>query len=145
MQYGEVQRLRAMIVDHEGLRLKPYRCTAGKLTIGVGRNLEDNGISPEEAQHLLDNDLARVERELTAAFPWFATLVPARRAVFMDMGFNLGLARLKGFRRMLQAVGRGDWERAAAEMGDSLWARQVGRRAERLAGMMRSGAWEAGG
>lgn len=124
---------------HEGERLKPYHCTAGKLTIGVGRNLEDRGISREESAMLLANDIAAEERELLRALPWVATLDEVRARVLLDMSFNMGLVGLLGFRRTLAAVQAGQYQQAATMMLDSKWAQQVGTRAERLARMMATG------
>ena len=131
--------LRSMLVLHEGLRLKPYRCTAGKLTIGVGRNLDDNGITQAEAFALLENDILAVEADLDRAWPWWREMTDARQQVLADMCFNLGLTRLGGFVNTLAAMKRGDYEAAANGMLASLWASQVGRRAQRLAKMMREG------
>lgn len=124
---------------HEGERLKPYRCTAGKLTIGVGRNLEDRGISREESAMLLANDIANEERELVRALPWVAKLDEVRQRVLLDMSFNLGIAGLLGFKNTLATIQEGNYQRAAAMMLDSKWAGQVGARAERLARMMATG------
>lgn len=124
---------------HEGERLKPYRCTAGKLTIGVGRNLEDRGITREEAAYLLANDIAAEERELLRALPWVAKLDEVRQRVLLDMAFNMGVVGLLAFKRTLATIQAGDYQRAAAMMLDSKWAGQVGQRAERLSRMMATG------
>lgn len=134
-------KLTDMLVDHEGMRRKPYRCTAGKLTIGVGRNLDDRGISPDEAMYMLANDIRDSRRELSAAFPWFDKLDEVRQAVLIDMCVNLGLSRLQGFRNTLSLIGVGKYEAAAQEMLNSKWAEQVGRRAQRLSRMMATGHW----
>ena len=126
------------LILHEGLRLKPYRCTAGKLTIGVGRNLEDKGISHDEAMMLLRNDIAEVTAQLER-FDWFRALGPVRRKVLIDMAFNLGMGGLLGFQKMIEALERGDYERAADEMVNSRWYGQVGERGRRLERMMRTG------
>ena len=126
------------LILHEGLRLKPYRCTAGKLTIGVGRNLEDKGISHDEAMLLLRNDIAEVTAQLER-FDWFRALGPVRRKVLIDMCFNLGMAGLLGFQKMIEALKQGDYEAAADEMVYSRWYRQVGERGRRLERMMRTG------
>jgi lysozyme len=128
-----------MLIDHEGLKLKPYYCTGGRLTIGVGRNLGDLGITEDEAMFLLDGDIDRVERELWRNFPWMSKLSPNRRDALIDMCFNLGISRFKGFKRMLKAIENERWETAACEMIDSEWARQVGRRAGELAQIIREG------
>jgi lysozyme len=124
---------------HEGERLKPYRCTAGKLTIGVGRNLEDRGISREESAVLLANDIADMERELQRALPWVARLDEVRARVLVDMAFNLGIVGLLAFKRTLAAIEAGQYQQAATMMLDSKWAKQVGGRAERLSRMMATG------
>lgn len=127
-----------LIKQHEGLRLKPYECTAGKLSIGYGRNLDDNGISEVEADALLNNDLDSVCVRLESQDFWPSICV-ARQAVLMDMCFNLGWPRLSRFRKMLAALRVADFEAASVEMLDSVWARQVGQRAKTLAAIMRSG------
>lgn len=132
--------IRSLVTLHEDERLKPYRCTAGKMTIGVGRNLDDVGISHEESQYLLSNDLKRVDKEL-ATLPWTAQLDDVRYAVLQDMCFNLGLSRLKGFKNFLAAMAKQDWKTASREMIDSRWATQVGRRAYRLQQMVLTGLW----
>jgi len=131
--------LKKMIEGHEGRRLKPYRDTVGKLTIGCGRNLDDLGISDAEASFMLQNDIERVIGELNHSIPWWVALDSARRMVLVDMGFNLGVPGLSKFRNFLSALQRGDFRTAAAEMLDSLWARQVGKRADDLAKMMVTG------
>ena len=125
---------------HEGERLKPYRCSAGKLTIGVGRNLDDRGITREESAMLLDNDIRLLEVELYRALPWASALDDVRQRVLLDMAFNLGLPGLLQFKRTLEAIRTGQYQQAATMMLDSLWARQVGQRAERLSRMMATGA-----
>lgn len=135
-------RLRAQLVRHEGLRLKPYRDTVGKLTLGIGRNLDDVGISESEAYVLVDNDITRVKRGLVEAYPgWFPLLDGVRQAVLVNMGFNLGLAGLAGFKQTLAAVARGDYAAASRGMLASKWARQTGSRATELAAQMRTGKW----
>lgn len=131
-----MNQLQRQLVAHEGLKLEPYRCTADKLTIGVGRNIEDIGITEEEAMFMLDNDIARVVEELNSNFPWFAGLTESRKNVLIDMCFNLGISRLKLFKNALKAMEEGLWDVAASEMLSSRWADQVGARAQRLADAM---------
>lgn len=125
------------IKKHEGFRSKPYRCTAGKLTIGYGRNIEDNGITEAEASFLLDNDIQSCESDCSRAFPWLNKLDESRRSVVVELCLNMGLKRLLGFKKMLAACERKDYNVVAAEMLDSLWARQVGERAKTLAAIMK--------
>ena len=129
--------LRERIKKHEGLRLKPYTCPAGYLTIGYGRNIEENGISEIEAAYLLDNDINNCRAECNKNFSWFDKLDTIRQDVIVEMDFNLGIKRLKKFKKMLAACSRKDYETAAREMLNSLWARQVGKRAETLADIMK--------
>lgn len=131
--------LRRQLVLHEALKLKPYRCTAGKLTIGVGRNIEDIGITESEAMMMLDNDIKRCADELDLALPWWRQMTEARQRVMLDMCFNLGISRLLRFKNTIAAMQAGDYAGAATEMLDSAWAKQVGKRALTLSAMMRVG------
>ncbi len=130
-----------LLKKHEGLRLKPYVDTATppRLTIGFGRNLDDVGISIDEAEFMLDNDIKRTLAECRANFTWFNGLSENRQAVVASMVFNMGIARFKGFARTIAHIEAGYYEDAAREMLDSKWASQVGRRAVELAQLMREG------
>ena len=75
---------------HEGIKLTPYKCTSDKLTIGVGRNLEDVGISEEEAEMLLQNDIQRAVTQLKERFPWTLELDEVRFAALINFTFNIG-------------------------------------------------------
>jgi lysozyme len=124
----------------EGLRLKPYRCTEGKLTIGYGRNLEDVGITEAEAGAMLAHDARIALRDAQELLgPCWDSLSPNRQAVMINMAFNLGRTRLSKFTKTLQAVRAAEYSTAAYEMLDSRWARQVGARAARLADLMYHG------
>ena len=123
---------------HEGYRQKPYRCTAGRLTVGYGRNLDDVGLAVDEAEYLLKNDISRAVNSLSA-LPFWATLDDARRAVLIDMHVNMGNAGLMKFRKMLDAIAHADYLRAATEMQNSVWFRQVPNRAKSLVHMMKTG------
>lgn len=135
----DVTKLRADLERDEGIRLKPYRDTVGVLTIGIGRNLEGNGITREEALYLLDNDIVRVCRLLDAALPWWRTLDDVRARAVANMAFQLGVHGLMGFRKMLGALQQGFWQAAAEEALDSTWAKQTPARAHRIAEMLRNG------
>lgn len=130
-----------MTKTFEGLRLKPYRCTAGKLTIGYGRNLDDVGISRAEADMMFERDFAKAEVEVRRLCKEFnidcENLIEQRFYVLTDMMFNLGYGRLSKFKKMLTALSKGDYDTAANEMLDSTWAIQVGNRAQQLALLMR--------
>jgi lysozyme len=125
----------------EGVRLKPYADTVGKLTIGVGRNLTDVGISDTEVDLLLSNDIARVLAQLSP-FAWFQGLDEIRKGAIANMCFNLGVGGLLHFPHMLSALEKQDWETAAAEMANSVWAQQVGDRAKRIEQQILLGQWQ---
>jgi lysozyme len=126
------------ITHYEALRTKVYRCPAGKLTIGVGRNLEDLGISIPEAEILLANDIERCRRELEP-YSWFSEAPLNVQDALIHMNFNLGLPRLLGFRRMIKALYDKDYTRAAMEALDSKWAKQLPVRANDIALAIREG------
>ena len=124
---------------HEGMRQFPYKCTSGKLTIGIGRNLDDRGITEAEAGFLLGNDIDDFQDRLTREIPWMVELDAVRQRVLLDMAFNLGVPGLLKFKRTLAAIRGKEYDRAAAMMLDSRWATQVGQRAKRLSRMMATG------
>lgn len=126
------------LIRDEGLRLKPYKCTANKLTIGVGRNIEDRGITREEAMFLLKNDINICKNELTRSFYFYKELDVRIQEVLINMCFNIGLPRLLSFKKTLKLIEKGDYEKASIEMLDSKWARQVGDRAIRLSNIVKS-------
>jgi lysozyme len=129
-----------LIKKHEGLSLKPYKCSAGKTTIGFGRNLDDAGITEEEAEILLENDTIRARADAAQFVSNFETLAYMRQCVLVDMAFNLGLTRLSQFKVLKAALERGDYSCAADSMLASKWAAQVGSRAVELANIMRTGS-----
>lgn len=139
MTGSERAAIRGLITRHERYREFPYRCTAGKLTIGIGRNLEDHGIDLEEARYLLDRDIARCVADLSS-FPWFESLDRIRQRALIDMRFQLGPTRFRGFKKMLAALAREDYETAFAEALDSKWAQlDTPARAREIAQMLRTG------
>ena len=136
-----LDRVADLLRLHEGVRQFAYRDSVGKLTIGVGFNLDDVGLYPEEMDFILKNRIKKVAAELYDNLPWIASLGEVRTAVLLDMGYNLGVPGLLKFRKMLEAVRTFRFGDAAAEMIDSKWAKQVGMRAHRLAAMMETGQW----
>ena len=134
-------KYKQMTKDFEGLRLKPYKCTAGKLTIGYGRNLDDVGISQAEADIMFERDFARAEADVRRLCKEFGidveNLIEQRFYVLTDMMFNLGYSRLAKFKKFLYALKTGLYNDAAREMLDSVWATQVGNRAMQLSTLMR--------
>ena len=140
-----MERLIKMLKLHEGVRTHAYQCSADKWTIGVGRNIDEDGglgLSSEEINVLLINDIERVKSELSANYFWFPALDEVRQAALIDMCFNLGLSRLRGFVKALEAMSRQQFDNAAEEFLDSRWASQVGQRATRVTEMIRTGEYQ---
>lgn len=159
MKYDKSKLIEKLIV-HEGLRLQVYKDTLGIDTIGIGRNLEDRGISKEEleeldiptidhiyeygiteadAMALAENDVQIVEEELLRAHPCVDRLDSVRQLILVDMAFNMGVPRLCKFKNMWAAVHENKFDVAAKEMLDSRWANQVKSRATKLAHAMHTG------
>jgi lysozyme len=125
------QEIAQYVQGHEGLSLKPYICTAGKVSIGIGRNLDDRGISQDEALYLFNNDCIMTDQDLHRVFGSdFDRFPDNARLVFFDMMFQLGLVRFCGFRKMIEKAKAEDWKGAAEELMDSRYAKQVPKRAE---------------
>jgi lysozyme len=125
----------------EGLQLFPYLDTVGKTTIGIGRNLTDKGITAEEAEMLLGNDVEAIQNALGAKLPWFRGLSDARQGALINIGFNVGVVGLLGFTKTLDFMSQSNWDAAADEILNSKWASQVGDRAKRISNQIRTGAW----
>ena len=159
MKYNR-EHLIQKLIAHEGMILRVYQDSLGIDTIGIGRNLVDRGISKQEldamdipnintiyehgiteadAVYLATNDVQIVENELLAAHPCVAELDSVRQLVLVDMAFNMGVPRLRGFKKMWAAIHKGDYTTAAKEMLDSRWANQVKSRSTILANMMHVG------
>lgn len=128
--------LREQLIRDEDLKLKVYNDSLGVPTIGVGRNLRDKGISPYEADLLLNNDIVEHTIEVLKAIPWSGALDAIRFEVLVNMSFNMGTMGLLKFVKMLTALRSADYTTAAKEMLDSTWAKQVGARAMRLSQQM---------
>lgn len=135
-------KLAEQLKRHEGIKLKPYRDTVGKLTLGIGRNLEDKGISEKEALSMLNNDVDEFYSKLAKKIPWFLNLDDARQNVLVNMAFNLGIGGLLTFKNTLKECGDGHFYAASKEMLNSKWAEQVGYRANELAEQMRTGEFK---
>jgi lysozyme len=159
--------IQEQLILHEGICLKPYKCSAGKWTIGVGRNLEDNGlyefekkrllgtyeltrqevidilqvrhITQEEALYMLDNDIRVIKAELKNTYKWFNFLDEVRQKVIIDMRFNLGGTGFAEFKNMIQQIENNNYWKAGEEMKNSKWYSQVKTRADRLIKMMVTG------
>lgn len=140
-----IQNLVEILKVNEGLRLTPYRCTAGKLTIGYGHTgpSVEEGLkwTKEHADHVLLNDARNIAADLDWHLSWWRGLSDTRQEALADMAFNLGIKRLQGFQKMLAALRRGQWQEAAVQCLDSRYARQVGNRAKRNAFVFEHGRW----
>ena len=148
------------LITHEGLRLQVYKDTLGIDTIGIGRNLEDRGITDEElewmdipnmdtiyeygiseadAMYLAQNDVQIVEEELLRSHPCVEELDSVRQLILVDMAFNMGVPRICKFKKMWAAIHENKFDIAAKEMLDSRWASQVKSRSIKLAHAMHHG------
>lgn len=144
-----------LLKRHEGFQARVYKCPAGKQSIGYGYNLEANplkldikiiggfykhGISETEAERLLVDELTRLDLILSGKLDWWQNINEARQSVLLNMAYNLGVNGLLKFSKTLGFIRNHDFARAAQEMLDSSWARQVHGRASELALIMRTGA-----
>ena len=127
---------------HEGIKLTPYKCTSDKLTIGVGRNLEDVGISEQEAEMLLQNDIQRAVTQLKERFPWTLELDEARFAALINFTFNVGIGTVSKFVNAMALLKAKNYDMAADEFLQSRWAEQVGQRAVEVTEQIRTGEWQ---
>ena len=138
-------KLFEMLRRHEGVKPFAYRCTANKITIGVGRCVDEDGgigLCDAEIDFLLSNDIDRVETELESNFSWYKNLNLARKDAMISIAFNLGLTRLLKFEKALGFMASGDYIMAGMEFDNSLWSKQVGARAEELCQMIETGEYE---
>ena len=138
-----METLRQQLIRHEGLRLNIYECSNGFKTIGVGRNIQTNGINEDEAFLMLDNDIKNSAAELES-FSWWEDLDQVRKDCLINMVFNLGMPTFKKFKGMISAIENKNFELASLEMLDSRWANQVKNRAKELAEQMRTGQRQDG-
>lgn len=135
------EKLIEQIKRHEGFRQFPYVDTVGKLTVGYGRNLEDKGITRDEAEVLLKSDLNSIEVVLHELAPWYVDLDEVRQDAILNMAFNMGVHGLFGFRRMIAALKIKDYQEVYNQALDSRWADQVGPRARELALQLKTGEY----
>jgi len=138
--------MKTYIKQNEGTNIvngrhMPYKCTAGKITIGWGRNLTDKGVSEYEATIMLDADISDASADLRRVFTYdeFETLSFNRKMALTDLMFNIGLTRFRGFKKMIQAIKDRDFDRASNELMDSSYAKQVGNRAIKNRDLIRGG------
>ena len=144
------------LIKHEGMSLMPYKCIAGKLTIGVGHNLDDSPLTSEErralgdymhgitkngAMMLLRNDIVRAYNEAKKIFKGFDELSLDRQYALVDMCFQLGGKGVRKFRIMRWAIENKDFEGASKACLNSLYAKQTPKRASKIAEVIRIGKW----
>ena len=137
-------KLIEMLKRHEGVETHAYKCSASKITVGVGRNIDPEGglgLSETEINYLLQNDIDRITTELDFEYGWFLDLNEARQDAMIDISFNLGQTKLRKFKKALTAMSKGEWETAADEFMDSKWSKQVGNRAKELTAIIRIGKY----
>lgn len=138
---GFDEKLKSHITWAEARRKFPYEDSVGKVTIGIGWNLDDRGLPEDIIDELYERAVREAENE-ARSFPWFDKLNDDRKLVIIDMVFNLGLTRFSGFVKTIEAIKANQFEVAATEMMDSKWARQTGRRAQLLAATMATGKYQ---
>lgn len=140
-----IEQLRKQLMRQEGFRKSAYQDSEGYWTIGYGLLIDaklDAGLEPEEAAYLLDRRISQRQQDALKAWPWLVRLDSVRQDVIFNMTYNMGVPRLSGFKKMLAAAEAGDYAKAADEMLDSKWARQVGLRASELSQQMRTGRYK---
>ena len=128
---------------HEGVKDTLYKCTADKWTIGVGRNLEDVGLSKDEIDYLLQNDIERTKELMDDYIPWHNDLDEVRQEALINFVFNVGIGTAMKFKNAMAALEEHDYDTAAIEMMDSNWAKQVGDRAIEVTEMIKTGEYQA--
>lgn len=135
-----LETVSSLLISEEGFRQFAYKDTKGIISVGFGRNLRDTGISRDEARMLLENDIKRVYSELLREIPWICQLEHIRKAVIIDMAYNMGVKELMGFKKFLGYVQRCQWLEAGKEMLNSKWWTDVGRRAVKLRKIIETGS-----
>lgn len=153
----DIYEISQRLILHEGLRLQPYRCIKGRLTIGVGRNLDSNplsseeksvlgdwkhGITTQEAMYLLRNDILKINTLLKKHIKFFSKLDDERQYALIDMAFNMGIGGLLQFKKMLKAIEQKKFNQAADECLNSQYAKITKKRAIRIAEVIRNGTFK---
>ena len=134
-------KLKRSLVLHEGFERHPYIDTVGKISIGIGYNLTDRGISDEWINSQYLEDVNYFYNQFSLKFPWFQDLSCDRQIILIDMAF-MGWKKFLGFHKMIEALSKGDFKGAALEMLNSKWAEQVKGRADSLAHGMLTGVYD---
>lgn len=140
-----MEHLIKMLKRHEGVKSHAYRCSENFITVGVGRNIDSDGglgLSEDEIDYLLANDIRRCRAELEEGFDWFGELDGIRQDALIDFNFNVGLTTFLKFKKFIAAMKKNDWPTAAKELLSSKYAKQVGARADEIAAMITSGDYQ---
>ena len=144
----DMDKLIDTLKRHEGVKHFAYRDSEGILTIGCGRNISSSpinkgiGVSDDEIDYMLQNDIERTIKELRREYPWFNELEEgARKDAIINMHFNLGRFRFSGFKKALGHMEMGDHDQAALEFLDSRWAKQVKGRAIEVTDMIKTNTY----
>ena len=132
----DLKKLKQMLIKHEGKKLWPYKCTAGKLTIGIGHNLDAKGISNAVADLIYEEDIKEVINDLHKIFENFNDLPEQIQLVLADMRFQLGDLGFRKFKKLIKSVERKDWKEMKISMANSLWYKQTNNRAKELIGLV---------
>jgi lysozyme len=138
-------RIRELLKRHEGVKTHAYKDHLGYVTVGVGRCLDEKvglGLSDDEIDYLLQNDIDRCRKELDTEYEWFDALDSVRQEALINLSFNIGQTRLRGFVKALGHMAAGRYEEAGDEFYDSKWATQVGDRALEVCQMIKSGEYQ---
>lgn len=130
------QKLKSLLISHEKYVQFPYFDTTGHITVGIGRNLSDRGVSTTEALQLLDDDLIYFTNKLIHYLPFFFDISENRKIALIDMCFNLGINGFLEFTKMLSAVERKDYQQASEEILNSKAAQQCPDRYNKLSNIM---------
>jgi lysozyme len=139
-----ISELKRQLTGDEGRKKAAYRCSEGYWTIGVGRLIDKRkggGLRDSEIDFLLMNDIEDRINALHDVLPWFQHLDDVRKGVLLNMSFQMGVDGLLGFHTTLRLVRERNYEAAADQMLESLWAKQTPERAQRLSDQMRDGKW----
>ena len=132
----DLKKLKQMLIKHEGKKLWPYKCTAGKLTIGIGHNLDAKGISNAVADLMYEEDIMEVINDLHKIFENFNDLPEQIQLVLANMRFQLGDSGFRKFNKLIKSVERKDWKKMKINMANSLWYKQTNNRAKELIGLV---------
>ena len=135
----DLAKLEAQLTTEEGRKNKAYVDSKGILSIGIGRNLRDNGLRDSEIDFMFKNDVDDVENAIQVRLPWVLNLDEVRQRVFYDLCFNMGITKLLTFTHMIAFAQAGDYSSAADELHHSIWDSEVGDRAPKLEAMLRTG------